>query len=293
MQLTIRECLQQSNQLSDSDSPRLDVELLVAHVLGRDRSYLYTWPEKSLSFEQCQEFEQLFAERLQGRPIAHLLGQREFWGLELEVDASTLIPRPDTECLVEQALALDLPEDARVLDLGTGTGAIALGLASERTKWTLIALDKSQQAVTLAERNRLRHNLHNVTVLQSDWFSAMTTERFQLIVSNPPYISPLDPHLDLGDVRFEPRSALVADAEGLADIEQIITESFCFLESDGWLMIEHGYQQGELVRDLFRHYGYSAVATEKDLGRNERVTRGQRVSKERFNLDSDGLMEAS
>lgn len=253
----------------------MDVELLLAHVLEKDRAYIYTWPDRELTGEQLQQFDQLLQRRAEGRPIAHLLGQREFWGLPLDVNDSTLIPRPDTELLIEIALQLSLPTQARVLDLGTGTGAIALALASERHHWQLQACDSSPAAVQLAQSNCRKLNLNNVEVIESNWFSALGQQQYDLIVSNPPYIAPADPHLAQGDVRFEPRSALVAAANGLADIDTIINRARDFLRPGGWLMIEHGYDQAESVRSRFHQCGFSHVATHKDLGANDRLTLGQ------------------
>lgn len=276
MTTTVQTCLQRAAELTDSDSPRLDVELLLAQVLERDRTYLYTWPEKILTPAQQAAFETLLNERKQGRPVAHLLGQREFWGLPLAVDNSTLIPRPDTETLVEAALALSLAENARVLDLGTGTGAIALALATEQPGWQITAVDFSPAAVALAERNRKTLELHNVCIRQSDWFAQLEPGHFDLIVSNPPYIDADDPHLSQGDVRFEPLSALVAEQQGLADIAHIITAGCDYLRPGGWLLLEHGYTQGAAVRNLLQQAGYQAVTTHTDLGDNERISGGRR-----------------
>lgn len=276
MTMTVQACLHRAAELSGSDSPRLDLELLLAHVLERDRTWLYTWPEKTLTPAQQVAFDALLAARKLGRPVAHLLGQREFWGLALAVDDSTLIPRPDTETLVEAALALALPDTARVLDLGTGTGAIALALASEQPRWQVTAVDFSPAAVTLAERNRQTLGLPNVQVRQSDWFAQLELRDFDLIVSNPPYIDPLDPHLSQGDVRFEPLSALVAERQGLADIEHIIRVGQNYLQPGGWLLLEHGYDQGAAVRGLLEQAGYQWVRTGKDLGQNDRISGGHR-----------------
>lgn len=258
-----------------SDSPRLDLELLLAHALGRPRTWLYTWPEAELDALQQSLFEQILARRKRGEPMAHILGQREFWSLSLAVDASTLIPRPDSERLVELALALtEHRPRGRALDLGTGTGALALAFASERPDWQVLAVDRSAEAVALAERNRRRLGLSGVSCQQSDWFSALEPG-FDLIMSNPPYIEESDPHLSQGDLRFEPRDALVAGPDGLADIETIVDAAPVYLERDGWLLIEHGWQQGEPVRALFHRSGFRAVRTEQDLGGQERVTLGQ------------------
>ncbi|EOV9624719.1 peptide chain release factor N(5)-glutamine methyltransferase [Cronobacter sakazakii] len=262
------------DRLTASESPRRDAEILLAFVTGRTRTFILAFGETALTDDEHARLDALLARRAAGEPVAYLIGQREFWSLPLEVSPATLIPRPDTECLVEQALAR-LPATAcRILDLGTGTGAIALALASERPDCHVTALDIIPEAVALAKRNAQRLGIDNVTILQSHWFSALTDVRFSLIVSNPPYIDSDDPHLSQGDVRFEPKSALVADDAGLADLETLVTEARRFLEDNGWLMLEHGWQQGEAVRELFTRAGYQAVETCRDYGGNERLTLG-------------------
>ncbi|MGS2724403.1 peptide chain release factor N(5)-glutamine methyltransferase [Porticoccus sp. GXU_MW_L64] len=257
-----------------SDSPRLDAEVLLCHVLGCERSYLYTWPERELSDQQLGAFQDAVTRRQQGEPVAHITGEREFWSLPLQVTPDTLIPRPETELLVEVALDLPLPTEARVLDLGTGTGAIALALASERAAWQVDAVDVVAAAVTLAARNGMRLNLDNVQVWQSRWFDSVDAGDYQLIISNPPYIDPADRHLDQGDVRFEPHSALVAKDAGLADIRTIVGAAPDHLQHGGWLLLEHGYDQGQAVRQLFRDGGFGGVQTRRDLAGHERVTLG-------------------
>jgi len=260
---------------STSDSPKLDAEVLLLHILEKPKSYLFTWPEVELTDVQKNTFNQLIAQRKAGHPVAHLVGIREFWSLELEVNNSTLIPRPDTETLVEQVLSLNLPDEINLLDLGTGTGAIALSLATEHPKWQVTAVDYSEQAVKLAECNRRKFNLDNVVVIQSDWFNAVPKQQFELIVSNPPYIDEQDEHLEKGDVRFEPKSALVSPEKGMADIKLIINQSRQFLAPNGYLFIEHGYQQGPLLREFFAQMSYSNILTVKDMAGCERVTMAQ------------------
>ena len=228
-----------------------------------------------LTRDEETQLAELLARRKTGEPVAHLVGEREFWSLPLYVSAATLIPRPDTECLVEQALARLPASPARILDLGTGTGAIALALASERPDCQVTAVDVMPDAVALAQRNVDRLALPNVTVVHSSWFSALADRQFETIVSNPPYIDEADPHLGEGDVRFEPRSALVAAGQGLADLSQIITAARQHLVSDGWLLLEHGWTQGEAVRALFLQAGYQQVETCRDYGGNERLTLGK------------------
>lgn len=259
-----------------SDSPAADVDCLLCAVLACSRTWLRTWPERTLTDEQCERLLRLAERREAGEPIAHLLGEREFWSLPLQVSAATLIPRPDTEVLVEQALAR-VPMDAtgvRVLDLGTGTGAIALALKSERPGVDVWAVDRIAAACELARDNATRLAL-TIEVRCGSWFEPVLEERFTLIVSNPPYIDEQDPHLEQGDVRFEPRSALVAASAGLADLQHIVTQAPEHLLSGGWLLLEHGWQQGQAVRDLLLQRGFSSVATVRDYGDQERVTLGQ------------------
>ncbi|CAM2950510.1 peptide chain release factor N(5)-glutamine methyltransferase [Pseudoalteromonas distincta] len=258
-----------------SESAKLDAQVLLLHILQKPHSYLFTWPEHELNAEQQQQFDNFCQRRLNGEPVAHITGQREFWSLSLEVNATTLIPRPDTETLVEQALEVAVPATARVLDLGTGTGAIALALGSEMPNWQIIAVDRVSDAVALATRNQQRLAINNVRVKQSNWFSELHGEKFNLIVTNPPYIESSDIHLNQGDVRFEPLSALVADDCGMSDIKQIITQSRDYLLSSGYLLIEHGFEQGEAVRHFLKKMAFINIKTVKDLGNNDRVTFAQ------------------
>lgn len=279
--MTVSQCLQLARELqSVSDSARLDIELILCHILQKNRTWLFTWPDKMLTAEQQQLFNDFLLRRKNGEPIAHIIGQREFWSLPLLVNKSTLIPRPDTELLVETALELFADDSStqtrKCLDLGTGTGAIALAIASEKPHWQLLGVDKSAEAVALAESNRAQLGFRNVQMQQSDWFAHIPQQEFDVIVSNPPYIDPQDSHLEAGDVRFEPRSALVADNHGLADIELIIQQSGDYLAAEGWLLLEHGYDQGEAVRDLFVARGFIQVETRRDLGGNERISIGRK-----------------
>lgn len=271
---------QAAARLVDSESPRRDAEILLGLVTGKARTFILAFGETQLSEAQLAELDALLARRAAGEPVAYLTGVREFWSLPLMVSPATLIPRPDTECVVEQALARLPIEPCRILDLGTGTGAIALALASERPDCRVVAVDKVPDAVDLAQRNAARLNITNIDIRQSDWFSAVQGDRFQLIVSNPPYIDSEDEHLRQGDVRFEPLSALVAPDAGLADIGYLIREARTFLEPGGWLVLEHGWQQGEAVRALFHQAGFLAVETGLDYGGNERLTMGQITSQE-------------
>ncbi|WP_174236548.1 peptide chain release factor N(5)-glutamine methyltransferase [Stutzerimonas nosocomialis] len=271
--------LLKSADLPDSPSPRVDSEWLLAAALGKPLSYLRTWPEREVPAEVAERFAASLARRRQGEPVAYILGRQGFWSLELDVAPDTLIPRPDTELLVETALGLlPMSASARVLDLGTGTGAIALALASERPAWQVLGVDRIEPAVALAERNRQRLDLRNARFMQSDWFGALADARFALIVSNPPYIRAGDPHLAQGDVRFEPRSALVAGDDGLDDIRLIVDQAPRHLEAEGWLLLEHGYDQAEAVRGLLVARGFDQVHSRTDLGGNPRVSLGRLAS---------------
>ncbi len=279
-QLTIAQCIKFTEDIASvSDTARLDVELLLTHLLQKNRTYLFTWPDHLLTPEQTKQFYELLLRRKNGEPIAHITGQREFWSLSFDVNSSTLIPRPDTELLVQTLMELfsddHLGHFRRCLDLGTGTGAIALALANEKKFWKIVGVDQSQAAIELAEKNRHKFQLQNVELKISNWFSAIGHERFDVIVSNPPYIDPQDPHLMQGDLRFEPLSALVADEKGLADIKHIIHQAKDYLVSAGWLLLEHGYDQAEAVQHLLFENGYANIQTRKDYGGNDRVTFGQ------------------
>ena len=264
-----------SADLPASPTARLDAELLLAAVLGKPRSYLRTWPEHEPGAEQLAAFAALLERRRAGEPVAYILGHQGFWSLDLEVAPHTLIPRPDTELLVETALQLAPATSQRLLDLGTGSGAIALALASERGGWQVTGVDRIAEAVALAERNRLRLKLNNAEFRQSSWFDGLAGEHFDLILSNPPYIAADDRHLGEGDVRFEPLSALVAGVDGLDDIRQIIAQAPRHLQAGGWLLLEHGYDQAEAVRELLAATGFTAVDSRRDLGGHQRISLGR------------------
>ncbi|MFF3701739.1 MULTISPECIES: peptide chain release factor N(5)-glutamine methyltransferase [Pseudomonas] len=273
--MTIIASLLRGAQLPDSPTARLDIELLLAAAIGKSRSYLHTWPERIVSSEAAATFATYLQRRSEGEPVAYILGQQGFWKLDLEVAPHTLIPRPDTELLVEVALELLPATPLQVLDLGTGSGAIALALASERGGWQVMAVDRVPEAVALAERNRQRLQLDNAKVLASHWFDALQGQRFALIVSNPPYIAEQDPHLAAGDVRFEPSSALVAGSDGLDDLRQIITQAPQHLLPGGWLLLEHGYDQAAAVRELLARHGFEQIQSRTDLGGHERISLGR------------------
>lgn len=259
-------------QLAAGESPAADADCLLCFVLGVNRTWLRTWPERVLTDEQWQQLQALLARRLAGEPIAHLLGEREFWSLPLRVNASTLIPRPDTEVLVEEALAcLRGRVSPRAVDLGTGTGAIALALKSERPDLQMWAVEYAAAACALATENATRLAL-TLELRQGSWFEPLHGECFDIIVSNPPYIDAADPHLQQGDVRFEPRSALVAAEQGLADLQHLIELAPRHLVAGGWLLLEHGWQQADAVQALFARRGYQQIRTRHDYGGQPRVT---------------------
>lgn len=260
-----------------SDTAKLDAELLLSHVIDKDRTYLFTWSDKTLDEQQLTHFELLCERRKQGEPIAHIIGYREFWDLKLRVNPSTLIPRPDTEILVETALSTVADRQGSELiglDLGTGTGAIALALSSELPNWQWLGVDLIPEAVQLAQQNKILNNINNCHFIQSSWFSQVPKQQYDLIVSNPPYIDKGDHHLLQGDVRFEPLSALVANNSGLSDILHIVSTAKEYLKPDSALIIEHGYQQGEQVSTIFEQFGFDNITTIKDLGGNDRGTVG-------------------
>lgn len=274
----ISELLKLSSQLTAiSDSPQLDCELLLCFTLDVDRTWLRTWPEKEISQPLEAKFRALLEQRVEGQPIAYLIGSRGFWSMDLQVSKDTLIPRPETELLVELALGLQLPKNSDGLDLGTGTGAIALALASERPDMNFVAVDSQSGAVSLANKNCQALGLANVEIFQSDWFDSvqLTEDQFDLIVSNPPYISATDPHLQQGDVRFEPNTALVSGIDGLDDLKKIIAKSPFYLKPNGWLLLEHGFDQGSAVARLMSEAGFQKVVTHQDYNLIDRVTLGQ------------------
>jgi release factor glutamine methyltransferase len=254
---------------------RIEVQCLLQSVLKKPRSYLLAHPEQVLDAGQNAAYDSLLQRRLQGEPIAHILGEREFFGLNFKVTPATLIPRPDTELLVELALQR-LPQGraCHVLDLGTGSGAIALSIAHSRPDAVVIAVDASEAALQVAQENAQRLGISNVSFKSSDWFSALEQQRFDMIVSNPPYIAADDEHLAQGDVRFEPMSALASGPDGLDDIRRIAEQAAAFLEYGAWLLLEHGYDQAEAVRNILKTNGYSEIFSAKDISGIERVSAG-------------------
>lgn len=276
-QSTIAHILQLAQQKlrKISESARSDAEILLAHALDCTRTYLRIWPQRTLTIEQRDQFLKLLARRLEGEPIAYLTGQRDFWDMTLEVSPDTLIPRPETETLIELALA-KIPLDAtwRIADLGTGSGAIALTIARERPRCQLTATDISPATLAIAHRNAEQLKVNNVTFTKGPWCAPLANAQFEMIVSNPPYIHPDDPHLQQGDLRFEPLNALQSGADGLADIRIICAEARKHLRPAGWLLLEHGYDQGTAVPAILHELGYQQIHTEKDLAKNDRVSLG-------------------
>lgn len=256
---------------SVAETAQLDAEILLALALKKNREFLYSHPEYQLTKAEKAKFARLLKRRLAGEPIAYILGKREFWSLELMVNKSVLIPRPETELLVELALTISKPK-ATVADLGTGSGAIALALAKERPKWQIYAVDKSKKALEIGQLNANNLKLKNVEFCCGDWLKALPKIKFDAIVSNPPYIAENDPHLKQGDVRFEPKMALQSNISGMQAIIKIVKQAKNYLKKDGVLLIEHGCDHGQTVRQLMRTAGFSQVKTFQDLAGLDRVT---------------------
>ena len=272
--LTVKQALQVATQQlgssPDINAP-LEADLLLAFALNKDRSWLFAWPEKSLTEQQQDCFFKLVEERQQGMPISYLTGEREFWGLTLKVNKHTLIPRHETELLIETALDRVPSKQAKILELGTGSGAIAIALAVEKPGWQITACDISCQAIEVAKTNA-NENAVNIKLIESDWFSALQHQGFDLIISNPPYIRDSDPHLEQGDLRFEPRSALASGSDGLADIRKIIQQSPSYLKQQGLLMLEHGYDQSLDIQYLLSEANWQNIQTLQDHENRDRIT---------------------
>ena len=275
---TLAQALKQAtSQLHMHDQAGLDAEVLLAHVLNKPRVYLHTWPEAELSEDQELQFLDIIRQRAAGRPVAYLTGLREFWSLNFAITPDSLIPRPETELLVERTLAL-LPENEtlRVADLGTGSGAIAIALAHERKHWRLYAIDRSFQCVKLAQRNTRRLDVDNLCFINADWSKALADQSFDAIVANPPYIADEDPHLRQGDVCFEPASALTSGPQGLDDLRSLIKDAPRVLKPGGWIVLEHGMDQAAEVHKLLKYIAFKDIATTRDLAGLERVSCAQK-----------------
>ncbi|MDT8383818.1 MAG: peptide chain release factor N(5)-glutamine methyltransferase [Gammaproteobacteria bacterium] len=275
----IRDILQAAQQQlgahTTADEARREAEILLAYALRQSRSFLYTWPEHAPQPEQSAAFLTLLARRCAGEPIAYLTGEREFWDMTLRVTPATLIPRPETETLVEQALER-IPPQARwqIADLGTGSGAIALAIARERPGCRLVATDLSAAALAVAGDNAVRYAVPNIRFVEGAWLAPLADTRFEMIISNPPYVHPDDPHLQQGDLRFEPLSALHSGPDGMTDIRTIGDTARQHLHAAGWLLLEHGFDQGPATRACLTGLGYRQVQTIEDLAHQPRVTLG-------------------
>ena len=262
------------SELAAMPSALLDSEQLLCHVLQCTSTHLMTRPEQLLDATQSEQFRQLIAQRKQGQPVAYLTGRRGFWTLDLQVTPATLIPRPDSELLVELALS-KLKSGMRVADLGTGSGAIALALASERQDVQVLATDISTRALDTAQMNARQHQLQRVCFIRSPWLSSFAVQSLDVIVTNPPYIEDTDPHLGQGDLRFEPRTALASGADGLDDLRVIIRQAAIVLRPGGWLLTEHGHLQSAAVKALFACSGFIEISAHQDFGGRDRVVMAQ------------------
>jgi len=276
--VNIQQALRQAAQTlaPTSDSPLLDARCLLSHVLDCNGAHLLTWPEQALTEQQQADFDRLCAQRAAGRPVAYLTGEREFWAQTLVVNPATLIPRPETETLVDFVLSRFAPEPTmKLLDIGTGSGAIAIAIASERPGWSVSASDISEPALDTARHNAETSHV-NLELINSDWFDAIKQHDFDIIVSNPPYIAAGDPHLGQGDVRFEPESALVSGSDGLDAIRHLCQHAMDYLVDHGWLIVEHGYDQKKSVYGCFAEHGFQSIVQLDDLAGQPRMTAGQK-----------------
>ncbi len=272
----IQQALRQASEKLAASSPtaQLDAQVLLSHILQRNTAHLLAWPEKMLDQVQLAQYQQLILQRQQGHPVAHLIGYREFWSLRFSVNNSTLIPRPETETLIEYILeGFSDKKNIKLLDMGTGTGAIAITLACEKPDWEITACDSSIDALTLAENNNTSHQT-KVSFVHSNWFSHIAQCGFDIIVSNPPYIANNDPHLLTGDVRYEPESALTSGDKGMNDIEHLCSHAQDYLTANGHLIIEHGYNQKIQVARCFANNAFTHITQKKDLAGHTRMTAG-------------------
>ena len=275
--ISISQAISAARLLLKETSPTalMDSQVLLCHVLQCNTAYLATWPEKTLDTKAEDSFHALVKKRLTGIPVAYLIGEREFWSLKLKVSEDTLIPRPETELLVETVLDMfQHKKQLNLVDLGTGSGAIAIALANERPDWQITATDISENALNVSRENAQQHNINNVTFVRSNWFDSLNNQ-FDVVISNPPYIAETDHHLNQGDIRFEPQSALVSGHMGMDDILKITKQSISHLNNDGWLFLEHGYDQETLVFECLKNVGFSHIKQINDLSGNPRLTIGQ------------------
>jgi len=279
--MNIQQALQTASlRLAESSpSATLDAQVLLSHVLHCNSAHLIAWPEKELTDEQQEKYYLLVEQRQQGLPIAHLTGQREFWSLNFTVDNSTLIPRPETETLVEFILThFDHRKNLKLLDMGTGTGAIAIAVAKENPGWQIVASDIAPQALQLAQQNSHSLQAENISFILSDWFNNIVDKDFDIIVSNPPYIASDDPHLLQGDVRFEPKTALISGTRGMDDIEHLCSQAKDHLTKNGWLIMEHGYNQKQQVADCLAKNGFAEITQQQDLSGHFRMSAGKYIA---------------
>lgn len=276
---TVRQALELSGRLQSlCESWKLDGELLLAFVLGKQREYLFTWPDAPVAEDSLEAFKKLLDRRSENEPVAYLVGKQAFWDFELEVNSSVLIPRPETEVLVEKALELAEGFDAQALslaDLGTGSGAIAIALAKQDARWKVTAVDKSVDALAVAKRNARKLEVDNIAFVQSSWCEALDHRSLDIMVANPPYVEAGDAHLKEESLPFEPLSALVAASHGLADIQEIVEQSTKRLRNGGWLLVEHGYDQADAVADLLQRSGFENIGSQTDLAGIARIAFGQ------------------
>lgn len=276
--MRVRDLLDEGTRALPGDEARREAALLLRHALGVSDAWLIAHTDDAIDVAQAAAFRNLIERRARGEPVAYLTGMRGFHGIELQVAPGVLIPRPETEVVVELALQrIPADADCNVADLGTGSGAIALAIARARPRARVVAIDASAVALEMARGNAARLRIGNVVFRQGDWYLGLDEEHFDLIVSNPPYIAEGDPHLQEGDLRFEPRSALTSGADGLNAIRVIVRGARRHLRNGGWLLLEHGFDQGADVRDLLLDHGLAEVFTQNDLEGRERVT-GGRVS---------------
>ncbi len=274
--LKVAELLREAAARLPGEDARHEAEQLLIHVLGVERAWLFAHASDEVDADTRGRFEVLLARRAEGHPLAYLTGRRGFWTLDLQVNTATLIPRPETELLVEQALArLPADEMLRVADMGTGSGAVALSIASERPLATVMATDVLGPALAVAVKNAQAHGLENVWFRRGHWYAALGADRFDMIVSNPPYIAAGDPHLVQGDLRFEPPPALASGADGLDAIREIVAGAHDHLVPGGWLLLEHGWDQGPAIRALLEQAGFVEAQTVQDLEQRDRVTLGR------------------
>ena len=258
----------------DDGATTLDAEILLAHVLGCSRASVLANPDKQVTATQHAQYKLLYSRRANGEPIAYLIGTKEFWSLDLMVNPSVLVPRPETELLVQRCLYRCDTGEENIVDLGTGSGAVALAIASELPRSKVVAVDICREAVKTARCNSRSLGLENIEVVESDWFTNLGHVQFDLIAANPPYVDPEDPHLT-GTIRYEPREALVAGEHGLSELKKIIRSGPSYLINAGWLLLEHGYDQASSVRDLLNAAGFETVRTYRDVAGRDRVTEGQ------------------